>query len=549
MKSKDQKTEIDRNNRMLGDLASFNTNSNLEKYAQANQQYYRAYSGITNSKGEVVQKGLKHIHKHKVNRNYEYSNKKSNAGFTAEIDEVAKTNANLILEGKKERIARSNDVGRGNDMVYDLVYTDESGNVLQGKNGEVFGYQMKVLGRFDGDNIIGGKKLPKDPMERKKVIEKSYDEVINKLSNPKNERYLSAGIAVGAEEYAYMKRKCVSNYEELMKQATYMKKQGKYEEAQKLQDKAIRTKKLGDTLVRAKDTSKEAALSYLHPRAETAKRIVKTSMKAGKEQAMYGAVMASVSTGINNIVAYSKGDIDLEEAVKKTAVQTVKSTSVAFVAGSTNAMVKGYLLNTNKQSLQRLAKSNMPMRIAMMTKEFGGSVKQLVCGEIDANQFLQEIGTQEAGMLASGWGAAVAASAAATVTDSMLLTAAAGAAGSTIALLIFSSLYQAAMDIYAQEQYSEERLNAIKAFCSQAKKQIMEEEIKLQETINTFYGNRQAVFEDCIQELDRSFQLNEPTRFVEALSNIAIEMGSCLQFQNFAEFNDFMMNDSLSLEF
>lgn len=440
-------------------------------------------------------------------------------------------------------------MGRGNDPIFDIVFTDKAGNVIEDATGNASGYQMKIKGRFVGDEMIGGTPLPTDPILRQKTIIKSYDHVIDDLSKAKNERYLDGGVAVGKEQYAPFKQRCEEKYQELTTQAKALRKEGKIERATELEARAKRTKKLGDNLVKAKDTSKDAADSYMKPKVTTAKRVLNVSFKAGINQAEYAAVMSSVSVGINSIVAVSKGDMDAEEAIKVTAKSTAKSAATGFVVGAGDSMLRGYLGNSKNQTLEKLSRSNMPMQIARMTKQLSGSVKRVITGEIDTKQFLQEIGSQQAGMLVGSWGGLVGSTAVGAATKSTLLQAAGAAAGSTIALLVFSSLYQSAMQVYQEERMSEEHLAAVREFCRYAKQQMREEEEKLRENIAKTYGKRQALFEQCIDELEDAFKNQKADQFVDALSKIAGEMGSCLQFKNFDEFDVFMRDDSLSLEF
>lgn len=531
----------DKNNKILQDTSIYgNLNKDIGRYGEASGQYIRGYTGNVAADGTVRQIGLKHVHQY---AGKSYANKKSHAGFAAEIDEVSKTNAENIIADKNIRIARSNDVGRGNDMVYDIVYTDSCNRVIINKNGKEKGYQIKIKGRYYGDSRIKGSEANAEN------ITKSYNNVINDLINKKNERYLDAGVAIGSEQYDSFKELLSNKQKDLQKSAKYLRQKGEIEKAEEKEEMALRAKKLSQKLRKAKDTSKEAMFSYEHPILATTKNVIKTSHKAGMEHAKATGIATSVSVGINSIVAVAKGEMDSAQALKTVALSTAKSMGEAYLVGNADVILKGFMENSSNKAIQAVSKSNLPGKLMMVTKQLSGSLRRLVNGEIDEKEFLQELGSQEAGMLAAGWGSALGAAGAAAVSDSLLLGAVGAAAGSTIGLLVFSSLYEGAMQIYAEEKESEERRKLVESIAKEARERIKIYREELEQSIKQFYGDREKAFLEGFQLLNEGFNGNNVDTFVEGLSKIAIEMGSCLQFKDFNEFDDFMQDNTLSLEF
>ena len=123
--------------------AAFET---VQRYGDAAKQHYVAYSGEDNELGKKLVKGLKQISEEKVNPDYEYQNIHQQAGFSAEVKDVARENAEKIIKGDSTRKIRTDDLGNVNDPLYDTVTIDAEGNVIDGT-----GAQMKFLGASETD--------------------------------------------------------------------------------------------------------------------------------------------------------------------------------------------------------------------------------------------------------------------------------------------------------------------------------------------------------------------------------------------------------------
>ena len=123
----------------------------VQRYGDAAKQHYVAYSGQDNEFGNNLVKGLKQISREKVNPDYEYQNIHQQAGFSAEGKDVARTNAEKIINGDSTRKIRTDDLGRVNDPLYDTVTIDSNGNIIEGS-----GAQMKFLGASENDPMGEG---------------------------------------------------------------------------------------------------------------------------------------------------------------------------------------------------------------------------------------------------------------------------------------------------------------------------------------------------------------------------------------------------------
>ena len=115
---------------------------------------------------------MKQISEMKINPDYRYQNIHQQAGFSAEVKEVARSNAENIIKRNKITKTRTDDIGKVNDPLYDLVDIDEHGRVVEGS-----GEQMKFVGSSEFD--LGGEGDGKRILD--KLNSKKYeDKYLNK---------------------------------------------------------------------------------------------------------------------------------------------------------------------------------------------------------------------------------------------------------------------------------------------------------------------------------------------------------------------------------
>ena len=123
------------------------------------------------------------------------------------------------------------------------------------------------------------------------------------------------------------------------------------------------------------------------------------------------------------------------------------------------------------------------------------------------------------------------------------------AASSTIITAVYSELYKYAVNVFEEEIASEQRLNEIKALSAEAISVIREEREFLLNSTFIQAEKRQKVFNDSLNSLSKALDTGNVELLTEALNQITAEVGGTIQFKNFEEFDDFMLDDSLTFEF
>ena len=117
-----------------------------ERFAEASLEHFRAHPA------------LQKIAQSKVHPDYRETNIQQQAGFSAEVKEVARTNAENIIQRSGERIARTDDVGAVNHPKYDTVAVDSGGNPILDSHGNyTSGAQLKTFSKVENYDKLYGK--------------------------------------------------------------------------------------------------------------------------------------------------------------------------------------------------------------------------------------------------------------------------------------------------------------------------------------------------------------------------------------------------------
>ena len=74
----------------------------IQRYGSAAKEFLVALEGVDNETGKVYKRSLKSISKSKVNPEFEKQNLKQQAGFSAEVLDVADQNAENIIKKKSK---------------------------------------------------------------------------------------------------------------------------------------------------------------------------------------------------------------------------------------------------------------------------------------------------------------------------------------------------------------------------------------------------------------------------------------------------------------
>ena len=286
----------------------------VQRFGSAAKQHYVAYSGRDNEAEKTLVKGLKQIAEENVNPDYKYQNIHQQAGFSAEVKDVARSNAQKIINGDSTRKTRTDDLGSVNDPLYDTVLIDANGDVIEGS-----GAQMKFLGASVNDP----------------TGERNAARALEKLQNKKFQKYLDADakIDVPSDQYDKIIQEANTKIDSLSKQLENQKASGNTEQVDRIQERIDKLKKIKRNLRKSTVSSDEAVFARLHPGLSTAIDVAKISHRAGVETAKTSAIIGGSVSIVRNLVSVCKGEVEPEDAVKNVAKDTASTVAVGYGTG------------------------------------------------------------------------------------------------------------------------------------------------------------------------------------------------------------------------
>jgi len=482
----------------------------VQRYGSAVKVHLVTYDGVDNETGKNLSRSLKGISKSKVNSDHKDANLKQQAGFSAELKDTARENAEREILGKKSngnKVARTDDIGRVNDPLFDIVELDSKGNVVPGS-----GTQMKFVG-----------KDPKAALDKMKS--KQYDKYWEN----------DAKVSVPSDYYDGMIKEADAQIQKLKEQAAKLEAQGKGDLANQALEKAKKLEKIKKSLKKSKVSNKEAMEARTNPLASTAKDVAKLAHRAGMEQAKTGAAIGGGLSFIRNAVEVIKGEKSAEDAIVDVAKDTGSAAIVSYATGSGGAALKGAMQNAPSEYLRVLSKTGLPAQAVVVTLEIGKTITKYFTGEIDGIECLEELGEKGTGMLASAAGAAVG--------QILIPIPIVGSLiGGMIGYAFSSSCYSMLLTTGKEAKLAREERIRIEAECAVAIKQIEEYHTLLKAIIDSYLTEHRAVFDEALYELNRGLELGDADSFIGGANMISEKLGGKPQFNNMEEFDALMTN-------
>ena len=490
----------------------------VQRYGAAAKEHYVAYSGQDNEAGKTLSKSLKSISKEKVNSDYKFQNEHQQAGFSAEVKDTARDNAERIIHGDSNRTVRTDDIGRVNDPLYDTVEIDANGNVIDGS-----GTQMKFVGASQSDPTGEG----------------DAARALSKLQSKKFEKYLDADakIKVPSDQYDKMIQEADDRIEKLAKQLEKQKASGNTEAAQKTQKQIENLQKIKKNLRKSYVSTVEAQFARNHPELSTAIDVAKVAHRAGVEAAKSGAVIGGSISIVRNAVALCKGDIDPEDAVINVAKDTASSAGMAYATGATGAALKGAMQNAKSETLRTLSKTNVPAIIVSVSVQTAKVMKRYFDGEIDGVECLEELGQEGAGMISSSMFAVVGQ---ALIPVPVL----GGLIGGMVGYAFASSAYGVLTDALKDEKLAREERIQIEQACEEHIKLIREYRAEMEKLISEYLAESMDVFRESFSGIKNALAIGDVDWFIDSANSITEQFGGKTSFSNMDEFDSMMLNGS-----
>lgn len=506
---KEEKSEYIKNHAIAGAETEI-----VQRYGAAAKEHFVAYSGTDNETGEELKKGLKKISEEKVHPDYKKQNLKQQAGFAAEDKYTARQNAENIIKRNGKRVYNTDTKGSGDyNELFDHIIKDKNGNIIAQE-------QMKFVGN-------------------------SPEAALDKLASKKFQKYFDAKatITVPKDYYDGIQKAA----DEKIKNLTEQLKNGKVpaDKESVIKEQIAKYKKIKSSLKDSGITNDEAMFARLHPKLSTAKDIAKIGHRAGLQGAAIGAGISGLSSIIQNLVAYAKGEKTAEEAAKSIVLSTGKGTVMGYVSAFAGAAIKGAMQNSKQEITRAISKTSFPAQIVSITIEVSKTMKLYLQGEIDGVECLSMLGEQGCGMLSSSLFATIG-GAAGTVAGPAGI-ALGGMIGGMVGYVFNSAFYGLLKDSLTEAKFAHEQRLQIEAECEEAINLAKEYQEEIQKITQKYFSEYLSVFNSSFDLMKQAIESDDIDLFIKGNQDIQNQLGYKSQFSNFNEFDE-LMNSSDSLK-
>lgn len=511
----------------------------IQRYGSAIKEYSVAYTGKDNEIAKELKKGLKSISKGKINPGYTSQNIKQQAGFAAEVLDVADTNADNIIKGSLNRKTRTDDlsltkdpesgknIGGVNDPLFDHAELDSSGNVIRGTAA-----QMKFVG-------------------------KDANSCFNKLMSKKYQKYhdAKAKIEVPSDYYDDVLKAANKKLEKLQKSLNNKSVQENPDLQESIKEQIKKCENINSNLIKSSVSNEDAINARLHPKLTTGKRVVTLANDAGIKQMGYGAAIAGSVSLIRNLVSVIKGEEKPEEAAKSVVFDSVTGTVASYATAFSGATIKGVMQNSSSNYLRALSKTNIAATLVTSVTATTKTLKKFISGKITGLECLEELGETGTTQIASAMFATIGTYAAKEIAAAFAIGQIAipipvvgGIVGSMVGYALSSACYNIVVSSLEEAKLAKEERIHIETACAESIKMIREYKSQLQVLIAKYLTENITVFNEGFAKMEKSIGIDDIDGFIAG--NLVIQNQLCYksQFSDFNGFDSLMNNDNESFK-
>lgn len=267
----------------------------------------------------------------------------------------------------------------------------------------------------------------------------------------------------------------------------------------------------------AKENEKETILREMH--------------YSGMEAAKISAGVSLGVSGVKNLYKYIKGDIDGQEALTDTIIDTASGAAVGY---ATTALSKGI-----GRSYAGLAKSNAHVAIAAGVVQSSKSVIKYLKGDIDSKTLFYEVSYTAVTGATSFYAAALGQLA-------IPIPFIGAFVGSTIGYFVGHMLYQTglvSLGECARVQIAKERRRTVEKMCMESIARIQKHRLEAEAFLKEYFHERNVALSNAFAEMDQALMSNNHANFMQNLNKVSNVYAFNITFQTFEEFDAAMEDD------
>ncbi len=333
---------------------------------------------------------LEEISKRKINPNYINQNINQQAGFSAEIKEQAHVNANNILVGKRERVYQYDDLS---STQKDQIKKPFPNYATPSKNHEIVDY----ISVDEKGNVIP------NTLTQSKFVGRNGAECFEKFLSKDYEKYLKNGVKmeIPKDFFGDFQKEANIKIKSLESRIAKQKELGDFQKAANLEEKLQKCKTIKDNTRSASITKEEAIEARLNPKLSAAKDVTNLSHQAGMNALGVGGLVSGVVSLITNLLECVTKGKDPKEALKHTAIATLKGGAYSYGVAFASSSLGGLMQSSANKVIQSLGKSSAPAMIVGVCVANVTILTRYFSGKIDEVELCKQLGRTNTSLLSN----------------------------------------------------------------------------------------------------------------------------------------------------
>ncbi len=306
----------------------------------------------TNREHFSVLDKLEEISKRKINPNYINQNINQQAGYSAEIKEQARVNANNILAGKRERVHQYDDLSSAQKTQIGECFLDYA---TPSKNHEIVDH----ISVDEKGNVIP------NTLTQSKFVGRNGAECFEEFLSKDYEKYFENGVKmeIPKDFFGDFQKKANTKIKSLESQIAKQKSFGDFQKATHLEEKLQKCKTIKAHTRPASATKAEAIEARLNPNLSTAKDVASVSHQAGMNAMQTGALIGGGVSLVTNVYECFANGKDPMKALKHTLVATAKGGVLSYGSAFASSSLGGLMQSNANKVIQSLGKGSVPAMI------------------------------------------------------------------------------------------------------------------------------------------------------------------------------------------
>ncbi len=375
----------------------------IERFGRATAEHYGSHAGLSRIAG------------HRVNPEYRDQNLRQQAGFSAEIKQVARQNAEAIASRDGRRVIRTDDLGHVNHPVADIVAVDPKSG-LPNRNAD---------GSFsDGAQM----KVHKDLKKYRQLYGENF------------EKYQSVDLVLPPDQFDAVMADWAAQVESIEKQRDKLAGSGNAEVAAQKQQQIDAIQDARRRARKSDVTTAEATEARTAPTTSVARDVLDLSHRAGLEAAGQGAMISGAFSLVRNTYQVARSDKDIGEAATDLAIDTGKAALGAYAVGASSTALAGAMQSAGNQLVRNMGRSNAPAAIVQSAAMLATAFYRMLDDDLAPSEFAAHI-TRESVLLATSMTGSNLGAMVGTVVMPGVGTLVGGLVGGMVATMLSGSLY------------------------------------------------------------------------------------------------------------